>query len=217
LIAYTLKEFHQNMLEVTNLDCVRGDRKLFGDINLSLKPGTFLQVQGANGSGKTSLLRILCGLLAPARGEVRWQGANIRSLGEDYFAAVTYIGHRSAVKEELTALENHRINNGLAGVELTKADALEQLGEMGLAGRENLPARLLSEGQRRRLALSRLLSTSTRLWLLDEVLTSLDRAAVALITSVIEAHLKGGGMAVVATHQDLNLAAGHFERLQLTL
>ena len=204
------------MLEVTNLDCVRGDRKLFSDINLSLKPGTLLQIQGANGSGKTSLLRILCGLLAPARGEVRWQGANIRSLGEDYFSAVTYIGHRSAVKEELTCIENFRVNNGLAGIEVTNAEARETLGEMGLAGRENLPARLLSEGQRRRLALARLLSCSTRLWLLDEVLTSLDRAAVSLITSVIEAHLKSGGLAIVATHQELNLAAGSFERLQLT-
>ena len=204
------------MLEVTNLDCVRGDRRLFSDINLSLKPGTLLQVQGANGSGKTSFLRILCGLLAPARGEVRWQGANIRSLGEEYFTALTYIGHRNAVKDELTCIENHRINNGLAGVETTKAEARETLGKMGLAGRENLPARLLSEGQRRRLALSRLLTCSTRLWLLDEVLTSLDRAAVTLISSIVEAHLKSGGLAIVATHQELNLAAGSFERLQLT-
>jgi len=204
------------MLEVTNLDCERGDRKLFSDINLSLKPGTLLQLQGANGSGKTSLLRILCGLLAPSRGEVRWQGANIRALGEEYFTAITYIGHRTAVKGELTCLENHRINNGLAGVELTRKEALESLTKMGLAGREHLPARLLSEGQRRRLALSRLLSAATQLWILDEVLTSLDRAAASLITTVIEAHLKGGGMAVVATHQELNLAAGSFERLQLT-
>jgi len=87
------------MLEVTKLDCVRGDRRLFSDINLLLKPGTLVEVQGANGSGKTSLLRILCGLLAPASGEVRWQGENIRSLGEEYFTAVTYIGHRSASKK----------------------------------------------------------------------------------------------------------------------
>lgn len=204
------------MLEVTNLDCVRGDRRLFSDINLSLKPGTLLQVLGANGSGKTSLLRILCGLLAPERGEVRWQGENIRSLGEEYFTAVTYIGHRNAVKGELTCIENHRVNNGLAGEEITKAEARETLGKMGLSGRDNLPARLLSEGQRRRLALSRLLSCSTRLWLLDEVLTSLDRPAVTLITSIIEAHLKSGGLAIVATHQELNLAIGSVERLQLT-
>jgi len=104
----------------------------------------------------------------------------------------------------------------MAGVKVTKQQAVETLEKMGLAGRENLPARFLSEGQRRRLALSRLLSSSTRLWLLDEVLTSLDRAATILIRSVIEAHLKSGGMAVVATHQELNLAAGSFERLQLT-
>ncbi len=204
------------MLEAVNLECVRGDRKLFSDINLMLKPGTFLQLQGANGSGKTSLLRIFCGLLAPARGEVRWQGANIRALGEEYFTAVTYIGHRNAVKEELTCLENHRISNGLAGVDVTKAEATDHLQRMGLASRENLPARLLSEGQRRRLGLARLLSSSSPLWILDEVLTSLDRAAVTLVLLVIEAHLKSGGMAIVATHQELNLAAGSFERLQLT-
>ena len=208
---------YSRMLDVKNLSCVRGDRRLFSDVSFALTPGTLVQLTGPNGSGKTSLLRIVCGLATPEAGEVRWQGANIRSLGEDYFTAVTYIGHRGGVKEELTALENHRINNGLAGVELTKQAAVEHLGKMGLTGREHLPARLLSEGQRRRLALSRLLSSSTRLWLLDEVLTSLDRAAVTLITSVIEAHLKSGGMAVVATHQELNLAAGSFDRLQLTL
>ena len=205
------------MLQATDLECVRGERRLFSGLSFSLNPGGFMQLTGPNGSGKTSLLRILCGLAPASKGEIRWQGAHIRSLGEDYFTAVTYIGHRGGVKEELTALENHRINNGLAGVELTIATALEHLEKMGLAGRENLPARLLSEGQRRRLALSRLLSSATSLWLLDEVLTSLDRAAVTLITSVIEAHLKSGGMAVVATHQELNLAAGSFDRQQLTL
>jgi heme exporter protein A len=204
------------MLEVTNLDCIRGDRKLFSDISFSLQPGSFLQLQGANGSGKTSLLRILCGLLAPARGEIFWQGANIRSLGEEYFTAITYIGHRSAVKEELTGVENHRINNGLAGVQLTREQAIESLQKMGLSGRENLPARMLSEGQRRRLALSRLLTAATPLWILDEVLTSLDRVAVNLVTSIIETHLQAGGMAVVATHQEMDLTAGSFQRLHLT-
>ena len=203
------------MLEVTSLDCVRGDRRLFTDLNFSLQPGSFLHLQGPNGSGKTSLLRIICGLLAPARGEVKWQGANIRSLGEDYYTAVTYIGHRSAVKEELTCVENHRINNGLAGVELTRIEAIEALEKIGLDGREDLPARLLSEGQRRRLALSRLLTCATPLWILDEVLTSLDRAAVTLVTSIIEAHLQTGGMAIVATHQEMDLTAGSFQRLQL--
>jgi heme exporter protein A len=206
------------MLEAVNLDCVRGDRQLFSDVNVSLKPGGWLQLRGANGSGKTSLLRILCGLLDPAKGEVRWNGENIRSLGEEYFTAITYIGHRSAIKEELTCLENHRVSNGLAGVEVTRAEAMDTLQRMGLQGREHLPARLLSEGQRRRLALARLLSAGTSLWILDEVLTSLDTAAISLISSIIETHLKSGGMAIVATHQELNLAASpavSFQRLQL--
>jgi heme exporter protein A len=194
---------------------VRGDRRLFSGLNFSLTPGTFVQLTGANGSGKTSLLRILCGLLAPAEGEVRWQDANIRSLGEDYFRSVTYLGHRHGIKDELTGVENLRISNALNGVEISADRARSVLGIMGLAGRENLPARLLSEGQRRRVALARLIVCGTSLWLLDEVLTSLDKAAVALIRSLIEDHLANGGIAIVATHQEFELKSGSVQRLEL--
>ena len=204
-----------NLLEVNKLGCVRGDRRLFSGLDLSLAGGTYLQVTGPNGSGKTSLLRILCGLLAPAEGEIKWQGENIRSLAEDYFTSVTYLGHRHGVKDELSAIENLRISNALNGIAISKERAREVLTRIGLAGRESLPARLLSEGQRRRVALARLVTCGTKLWLLDEVMTSLDKGAVALIRSLIEEHLAGGGIAIVATHQDLAVTAGSNQRLEL--
>ncbi|MCM3902984.1 MAG: cytochrome c biogenesis heme-transporting ATPase CcmA, partial [Pyrinomonadaceae bacterium] len=194
------------MLEATALGCVRGDRRLFSDVNFSLAPGSFLQVQGPNGSGKTSLLRMICGLLAPAEGHILWQGANIRSLGEDYFNSLSYIGHRNGLKEELTPIENLRVTSGLAGAPLSEQEATSVLGKTGLSGREHLPARLLSEGQRRRTALARLLTCTTSLWVLDEVLTSLDSSAVRFVTSLIEEHLNKGGIAIVATHQELDLS-----------
>jgi len=181
-----------------------------------VSPGTFVQLTGPNGSGKTSLLRILCGLLAPAEGEVKWQGANIRSLGEEYFTSVTYLGHRHGVKDELSAVENLRTSNALNGIEITIERARAVLEQMGLAGRDLLPARLLSEGQRRRVALARLLVCNTKLWLLDEVMTSLDKGAVALVRSLIENHLAGGGIAMLATHQELELPASLTRRLELT-
>jgi heme exporter protein A len=197
------------------LECVRGDRRLFRDVSFSITSGTLLQLTGANGSGKTSLLRIVSGLMTPERGEIRWQGTSIRSLAEEYSQSITYIGHRNGVKEELSSLENLRISSGLAGFEVTREQAGKALEQLGLAGRENLPARFLSEGQRRRAALARLLTCSTTLWLLDEVLASLDHAAGILIESVIGEHLSKGGMAIVATHQELHISAGSFQRLEL--
>lgn len=203
------------ILEAVNVECVRGDRRLFRDVNFSVVPGTLLQLTGPNGSGKTSLLRIICGLTAPERGEIRWHGSNIRSLAEEYSRRMTYIGHRSGVKEELTSVENLRIASGLTGFDLTTAAAHDALARTGLAGREDLPARFLSEGQRRRSALARLITSETSLWVLDEVLASLDAAAIKIIEGLIEGHLKNGGMAIVATHQELHISAGSFQRLEL--
>ncbi|HEY0431075.1 MAG TPA: cytochrome c biogenesis heme-transporting ATPase CcmA [Pyrinomonadaceae bacterium] len=204
------------MLEVANLECVRGDRRLFRDVSFSLAAGTLLQLTGPNGSGKTSLLRIIAGLVSPESGEVLWRGAQVGSLAEEYSRSVTYLGHRTAVKEELSSTENLRISNGLSGIEVTGATAQQALARVGLAGRENLPARFLSEGQRRRSALARLITCSTTLWLLDEVLASLDRAAGSLIESIIGEHLNRGGIAIVATHQELHIPTSSFQRLELS-
>ena len=204
------------MLEVIGLGCIRGDRRLFKDLNFSAERGELIEIRGANGSGKTSLLRILCGLAQPAEGEVRWQGQKIRSLGEEYFGAVAYVAHQNGVKDELTAIENLRIASCIVGRSVGKREAQEILARMGLQKETYLPTRFLSAGQRRRLALARLLVTAAKLWILDEVLTSLDTAAIDLAHQFIGEHLRAGGMAIIATHQDLNIPATATHRLEIS-
>ena len=203
------------MLQGISLACVRGDRELFRDINFSLEAGGLMQVRGPNGSGKTSLLRMLCGLSNPAAGEILWNGAEIRSLNGDYFSAMTYIGHLSGTKDDLTVIENLRISSALAGFEINDTQASEALEYIGLGGREVLPVKVLSQGQRRRVALARLLACKTSLWILDEPLVALDVLAVKLIQGLLEQHLKQGGMVVMTTHQEIDLIAASTTQLHL--
>ena len=202
------------MLEVVNLECVRGDRKLFKDLSFSAAPGELVELRGANGSGKTSLLRIICGLSPAAAGEVRWQGQNIRTLSEEYFATVAYVAHQNGVKSELSAIENVRVFGGLSSQDPGRDRAQQILTRVGLRQQE-VPARFLSAGQRRRIALARLLISGASLWLLDEVLTSLDEAAVGITRDLISEHLDHGGIAIVATHQELSLSRERYQRIQL--
>jgi heme exporter protein A len=204
------------MLEVSNLACSRGDHQLFCGLNFSLNPGQIMQVQGANGSGKTSLLRTLCGFLMPDEGDIIWRGESTRELDEDYFAELLYLGHLNAIKDELSALENLCISAGLSGVELEEKEAITALRRMGLRGRELLPTKVLSQGQRRRVALARLLVSDARLWILDEPLTALDVGAVEFIEDLIAEHLARDGMVIFTTHQPLNVAGTEMRTLSLS-
>jgi heme exporter protein A len=195
------------MLEAADLTCERGGRRLFSDLSFKLQEGEALRIAGANGSGKTSLLKILCGLLAPDAGEVRWRGAAIRSLREEYSRQIIYLGHLPAVKDELTAGENLDIACRLAGPRPSPAEVREALQAFGL-GAEAKPLKRLSQGQRRRAALARLaLSGSSPLWLLDEPFFALDSSGIRAVHDLLAKHLSRGGVIVFTTHQDAGLAA----------
>jgi len=204
------------MLTATDLACVRGDRRLFAGLGFTLESGGRLHVTGANGSGKTSLLRILCGLSPAEAGEIRWQGETIADLGDEYRKTVLYLGHHNALKEELTALENLRTTAALAGVAVADAQGVELLERVGLAGREELPVRFLSQGQKRRVALARLLWSPASLWILDEPFVALDSAAVTWLAEIVSGHLRGGGMAVLTSHQEVAIGGGVAQTLKLS-
>ena len=193
------------MLEVSNLACSRGDHRLFSGLSFALYPGQIMQVQGENGSGKTSLLRTLCGFLMPDEGDILWNGSSVSELQEEYYADMLYLGHLNAIKDELSGLENLRISAGLSGIELSEREAVAALRRMGLKGRELLPTKALSQGQRRRVALARLLVSDAKLWVLDEPLAALDVAAVAQIEELIAEHLARAGMVIFTTHQPLRV------------
>ncbi|GBG03996.1 cytochrome c biogenesis ATP-binding export protein CcmA [Azospira sp. I13] len=203
------------MLEASQLECVRGDRRLFAGVSFRLEGGELLNLQGKNGAGKTSLLRMLVGLAQPVAGEIAWRGVAIRKLAEDYRAELCYMGHHNAIKEELTPLENLLASARLAGEPLSDEQALEALYAVGLGGREELQAKYLSQGQKRRVALARLIHERRALWVLDEPFVALDVAAVDMVAGLIGAHLQRGGLAVMTTHQAVNIPAGAVREYRL--
>lgn len=204
------------MLEVTGLACVRGEQQLFAGLSFKLAGGELLQVQGENGKGKTTLLRTLCGFIQPLTGEIQWQGQRVSDLGEDYYADIIYLGHLNAIKDELNALENLRISSALSGCPVNDSVAISALRRMGLRGRETFPVKLLSQGQRRRVALARLLINKAPLWILDEPLTALDVGAVGLMQELIGEHLRNKGIVIFTTHQPLEVAGIETRRLTLS-
>ena len=196
------------MLSATNVSCHRGGRPLFTGVELHLERGQWAHVRGANGCGKTSLLRILAGLAQPESGEVRWNGEAIGRDRSAWNADLLYLGHHAAVKDELTPVENLRAANELEGHGLSDEDAMRALRRFGLKGREDLPVRFLSAGQRRRVLLARTLTRPADAWILDEPLTALDAHAIEDFSALVADHLARGGIAVVTSHQALPLAGG---------
>lgn len=162
-------------------------------------------VRGGNGHGKTSLLRILCGLSTPAAGEVRWRNQPIRQAHEQFGREMAYIGHNNGIKDDLTPIENLRLAAALGGRSLDQAQATHALGQVGLARCLDIPARVLSFGQRRRVALAGLMTAGALLWILDEPLTGLDVHGVAMVEQLIRDHVVAGGLAIMTTHQALAL------------
>lgn len=201
------------MLSTHGLGCLRGERRLFADLTFAVKVGEWLHVRGENGAGKTSLLRLLAGLANPAEGEVRWQNMPIRQVREDYHRDLLFLGHQGAVKDDLSALENLQFGAALDGAALSVPEALSALRRFGLKGREQLPVRYLSAGQRRRVLLARLLTRKAKLWILDEPFTALDTGAVEMLAGLVGEHLASGGSAIMTSHQAIPLPDGQVLQL----
>lgn len=206
------------VLEADKLICVRGERTLFRDVSFTLAPGQLLHVAGANGTGKTSLLRILCGLGMADAGEVRWRGMPIRASREDYAHHLVYLGHSHALKDDLSATENLLAACMLAGRPVTPGAARDALTEFGLAQCAHLPVRALSQGQKRRSGLARLaLSQAAPLWILDEPFSALDVHAVRFLEGLILGHAERGGSVIFTTHQDAAITARAAQRIELNV
>ncbi len=204
------------MLTAQGLACVRGDRLLFKDLGFVLEAGSLLYVLGENGSGKSSLLRMLCGLLMPEQGEILWAGKSIKSHAEQYLPNLKYLGHLNGLKDDLTALENLQMGARIAGQDVTATAALAALSAIGIARCANLPVRVLSQGQKRRVALAALWLSRSPLWILDEPFAALDVAATEVLAARISEHLAAGGMTILTSHQDVPIMAKSTVSLSLS-
>lgn len=192
------------MLEVRDLTAIRDDRELFESVSFSVSAGDLVQVEGRNGSGKTTMLRIITGLGDSEAGEILWKGVETRKDRDAFHQDLLFIGHQTGVKKELTAFENlsfYQQLNGSTGV--TEDDIWMALAKVGLAGKEDIPAGKLSAGQQRRVALARLWLSRHPLWILDEPLTAIDKQGIKVIEALFVEHTQNGGMVLFTTHQDM--------------
>jgi heme exporter protein A len=215
--AFTLLSYPvstgQLLLQANELSCIRQDRVLFEQLSLGLNAGDLLQIAGKNGAGKTSLLRLLANLAQPTDGQINYLQQPLTQAADDYAANLCYIGHHSGIHEHLTAIENICFWRASAGI--AAMDDYQLLAKLGLAGLEDIPCRMLSAGQQRRVSLARLWFTSRQIWILDEPFTALDQAAIRLLQQHFLTHLQRGGGIILTTHQPLTLEYPAIRKLEL--
>ena len=192
-----------SVLEARALTCIRGERELFSGLDVQVFAGQCLHIRGENGVGKTSLLRLLTGLTSPDSGEVLWGGHSIKEEASEYHNKLLFLGHRDALKEDLSAIENLRLYAAIDGITLSEQDAFASLWRFGLRGREDLPVNCLSAGQKKRVLMARMLTRGAQVWILDEPFNALDAHAVQELQDLIAEHLRGNGLVVLTSHQPL--------------
>ncbi|TRW50277.1 cytochrome c biogenesis heme-transporting ATPase CcmA [Aliidiomarina halalkaliphila] len=202
------------LLAATALSSIRGERTLFADLSMTVRAGEVWQIEGPNGAGKSSLLRILTGLLPAQAGTVHFQGESITQCRDEYHQSLLFIGHKSGVKPELTAIENLEFYAAVQGQPLVEPP-YELLANVGLVGLEDIPAQGLSAGQQRRIALARLWLTQAPLWILDEPFTALDVAGIALLEARFAEHVGQGGAIILTSHQPVNAEKFPLQRIAL--
>ena len=192
-----------NVLTLNNIACERGENRLFEGCSFTLNQGYWVQIEGHNGIGKTSLLRILAGLALPAEGDVLWNSQKSQKCREEYYSELFYLGHHAGIKPELTPWENLRFYQKVQGLALSDEALWHALEKVALVGREDLPCSHLSAGQQRRVALAKLWLTKQQLWILDEPFTAIDKKGVADLIAHIEQHCQNGGMVIFTSHQSV--------------
>ncbi|MXN88409.1 cytochrome c biogenesis heme-transporting ATPase CcmA [Pasteurella canis] len=190
-------------LKTEKLACQRGDKILFTALSLTVNSGDFVQIEGHNGIGKTSLLRILVGLAQQLEGHIFWNNELIQKQREEYQYNLLYLGHHSGIKPELTAWENLKFYQHISACEQGEEILWQVLETVGLLGREDIPAAQLSAGQQRRIALARLWLSKAPLWILDEPFTAIDKKGVQVLTALFERHVQQGGIVIFTSHQDV--------------
>jgi len=192
------------MLNGIGLACERGGRQLFNNLSFSIQPGEVLHLTGENGAGKTTLLRILCGLTLPSEGNIEWQDQDTNACREDFHSNLLYLGHTPGLHGDLTPTENLQQLCGLS--QQTDETAITNaLQKVGLANRCDVPAKYLSQGQKKRVSLARLLLSPANIWLLDEPFSALDVSAITWLNNHILQHCQHGGMVILTTHQTLSI------------